>query len=232
MNLIKEKWNKDGIEKFNKYLESLKREDKLDFTKRIINTNMKVLAIPVPEMRNICKEIAKGNFISFLDNMTNKYYENTMINAILINKIDNIEEKKHYISKLVIDNWSTVDVLTFKIKGKEKEYLKLAKEYVKSDKTFIRRIGVRILFNYTDKDDLTQIFEIINSLYNEEEYYVNMAVAWLMCEIVIKNRNKAFEYLEKHNLNKFAINKTVSKCRDSFRVSNEDKEILTKYKVK
>lgn len=232
MNLIKEEWNKNDIEQFNKYLESLKRDDKLEFTKRTINTNMEVLAIPTPEMRTISKEIAKGNFISFLNNLDNKYYENTMINAILINKIDSIEEKKHYISKLVIDNWATVDVLTFKIKGKEKEYLNLAKEYIKDEKTFIRRIGVRILFNYTDKEDLTDIFKIIDSLYSEEEYYVNMAVAWLMCEIVIKNRDKAFEYLEKHNLNKFTVNKTISKCRDSFRVSNVDKEFLTKYRVK
>ena len=35
-----------------------------------------------------------------------------------------------------------------------------------------------------------------------------------------------------HKLNKFTINKGISKCRDSYRVSKEDKELLLKYKVK
>ena len=232
MDFIKEKWNKKDIEEFNKYLESIKREEKIEFTKRTINTKLEVLGIPTPEMRIIAKEIAKGNYISFLDNLSNEYYENTIINVLLINKIDDIETKKYYFSKVIIDNWATVDIMTFKIKGKEKEYLNLAKEYIKNEQPFFRRIGVRILFNYTSKDDLTEIFQIINSLYNEEEYYVNMAVAWLMCEIVIKNREQAFKYLKNHHLNKFSINKTISKCRDSFRVSDEDKDELVKYKVK
>ena len=232
MNLIKEIWNKKDIEEFNIYLESIKREEKIEFTKRTINTKLEVLGIPTPELRNITKEIAKGNYISFLDNLSNTYYENTIINVLLINKIDDIEAKKYYFSKIIIDNWATVDIMTFKIKGKEKEYLNLAKEYIKNKQPFFRRIGVRILFNYTKKDDLTEIFKIIDSFYNEEEYYVNMAVAWLMCEIVINNREQAFEYLKHHNLNKFTINKTISKCRDSYRVSKEDKDELIKYRIK
>ena len=53
-----------------------------------------------------------------------------------------------------------------------------------------------------------------------------------MCELMIKNRNQTLKYLEKHRLNDFTINKTISKCRDSFRVSNEDKELLLKYRKK
>lgn len=231
MKLIKEKWTKKDIEEFNKYLEGIKRPEKLEFTQKIINTKMKVLAIPIPELRKIANEISRGNFINYLDCFNNKYYENTIINAVLINKINDIQAKKHYISKLKIDNWSTVDILKFNIKNKEKEYISLAKEYLKSEEEFIRRIGVRILFNYTEKEDLTEIFNIIDSLYTEDKYYVNMAISWLMCELIIKNREQTLEYLKHHKLNDFTINKTISKCRDSFRVSKEDKECLLKYKV-
>ena len=231
MKLVRETWNKKDIEEFNKYLESIKIPEKLEFTKKIINTKMEVLAIPIPELRKIANEISKGNFINYLDCFNNKYYENTIINAVLINKINDIQVKKHYILKLKIDNWSTVDILKFNIKNKEQEYINLAKEYLKSKDEFIRRIGVRILFNYTEKEDLTEIFNIIDSLYAEEKYYVNMAISWLMCELIIKNRKQTLEYLKHHKLNDFTINKTISKCRDSFRVSKEDKEFLLKYKV-
>ena len=232
MELIKEKWNTKDIEEFNNYLKSIERPEKIDFTTKTINTKMQVLAIPIPELRKIANQICKGNYIFYLDTFNNKYYENTLINAILINNIKDIKTKKYYISKLKIDNWSTVDILKFKIKNQEQEYLNLAKEYLKSKQEFIRRIGVRILFNYTENDDLTEIFDIINSLQSEEKYYVNMAVAWLLCELMIKNRNQTLKYLENHKLNDFTINKTISKCRDSFRVSNEDKELLLKYRKK
>ena len=59
-----------------------------------------------------------------------------------------------------------------------------------------------------------------------------MSNAWLLCEFMIKQRDKTLHYLKSNNLNKFTINKAISKCRDSFRVSKEDKELLLKYKVK
>lgn len=68
--------------------------------------------------------------------------------------------------------------------------------------------------------------------YNEEHYYVNMVIAWLLCDMFIYNREKTLKYLESHHLNKFTVNKFVSKCRDSFRVSTEDKDLLLKYKIK
>ena len=73
------------------------------------------------------------------------------------------------------------------------------------------------------------MLKIIDTLNKEKEYYVNMAVAWLCCELMIKSRKEFLAYLKHHKLNDFTINKAISKCRDSFRVSQEDKEMLLKY---
>lgn len=232
MNLKKQKWTKQDIGEFNKYLESIKREDKIDFTKRIVNTNMEVLGIPIPELRMISKEILKGNYQSYLDLKNNKYYENTIINACLINKTNDFKLKKHYLDELYIDNWSTCDTLTFKIKGVEKEYWNLSEKYLMSKDPFKRRVGIRILFSYKNTDYVDKIFATIDKFYNEEEYYVNMCIAWLVCELMIYNRDKTLKYLEHHHLNKFTVNKAISKCRDSYRVSKEDKELLLKYRIK
>lgn len=234
MDLKKEFWSKKDILEFNKYLESIKLVEKIDFTKRIVNTKMEVLGIPVPKLREIGKQIAKGNYISFLDNNNNNnYYESTIINVCLINIIKDFETKKHYLNELYIDNWSTCDTLTFKVKRQEEQYWNLSQEYLKSKDAFKRRVGIRILFSYKNHIEyVDRIFEVIDKFYNEEEYYVNMAIAWLVCELMIYNRDKTLKYLEHHNLNKFTINKAISKCRDSYRVSKEDKELLLKYKTK
>ena len=231
MNLIKQKWTDNDINEFNKYIESIKQEEKIDFTKKIVNTNMEVLGIPIPRLREISKQIAKGNYLNFLDNKNNKYYENTIINVCLINLIKDFEIKKHYLNELYIDNWSTCDTLTFKVKGQEEKYWKLSQVYLKSKDVFTRRVGIRILFSYKNNIEYQdKIYDVIDKFYNEEEYYVNMAIAWLVCELMIYNREKTLKYLEHHNLNKFTINKAISKCRDSYRISKEDKELLLKYK--
>lgn len=230
MELTRKNWSKNDINTFNLYLESLKNENKIEWTKRIVNTNMKVLAIKTPILKKISNEIYKGNYIEFLSFMPLDYYENTIIIANIINKIKN--NKKYYLDiySRKIDNWASCDVLNFNNVNKE-EYYNISLEYIKSKETFVRRIGIKILFsfvkdyNYTDK-----IFVILDKTYNENEYYVNMIMAWLLCELFIYQREKTLNYLKDSKLNSFVINKAISKCRDSYRINNEDKQLLLNYK--
>lgn len=233
MELVKEKWTKKDGEEFNKHLYSLRNEEKMEWTKNIINTNMKVLAIKSPVIKDIAKQIAKGNYESFLDLMLWEYYENTAVNGFLISKIKDFEILKKYliIYSKKADNWGTCDTIAVNVKGKEKEFFDLAEEFIKSQKPFVRRIGIDILFNFVSNlDYIDKIFKILNSFTNEEEYYVNMVNAWLICECFIKQKDKTLEFLKTNKLNVFTVNKGVQKCRDSFRVSKEDKEMLLKFK--
>lgn len=235
MELIKTIWTKeDGIE-FIKYLETFKREDKIDWTKNIINTNMQVLAIKSPEIIMIVNQIRKGNYLSFLELEINDYYENTLINGNLITSIKEFEVMKKYLDKYSskIDNWASCDTLKFNIKNNEENFMNLSKEYIKSDLPFVRRIGMLILFKFIENDKyIDEIYNRLNQFEEETEYYVNMMNAWLLCELVIKRRNKTLEFLKNNNLNQFTINKAISKCRDSYRVSEEDKELLLNFKRK
>ena len=83
-----------------------------------------------------------------------------------------------------------------------------------------------------DEKYLLNVFDILNSFQNENEYYVNMVNAWLVCECFIHQREETIEFLKTHKLNDFTINKAIQKCRESYRVSAEDKEMLLKYKKK
>ena len=57
-----------------------------------------------------------------------------------------------------------------------------------------------------------------------------MIIAWLLAEMFIKFREKTLNFFETGKINDFVINKAVQKCRDSFRVSKEDKKMLLKFK--
>lgn len=234
MNLIKDRWLVQDKEEYYSYLDSLSNKDKIEWTKNIVNTDMKVLAIPVPKLKSIGKEIMKGDYVSFLDLKLLDNYESIMIYGSIINNLKDIELVKYYLDIYVeyVDNWSTCDILSINVKDKDRLF-KIGIEYTKSNKPFIRRVGFRILFKYLDNIEyLSKIFKVIDKFYNEEHYYVNMMIAWLLCEAFIKNRECTLEYLDNDKLNDFVMNKTISKCRDSYRVSKEDKELLLKYKRK
>ena len=224
MNLIKEKWTKEDIKEFNNYLISKRNKEKITWTKNIVNTNKQILEIKTKELKEIAKQIYKCNYLSFLDYMTFDIYETSIIYASLIVIIKEFKLLKKYLDIYSnnIDNWSSCDTLKFNIKNNIVDYKKLVNEYIKSSKTFKRRIGIIILFEFLKQKEIDFIFNIINELKKEQEYYVNMAIAWLLCECFIKEQNKTIEYLNNNDINTFVKNKMLQKCRDSYRVDNND----------
>ena len=66
MDLNKKLWTASDIQELENYLYSLKNDEKIEWTKNIINTSYPVLAIKLDIIRNIAKQILKGNFESFL----------------------------------------------------------------------------------------------------------------------------------------------------------------------
>ncbi len=234
MDFKKENWTKKDIKEFQEYLETFRETDpkKITWGTNLLNTKLPVLMIKTPIIKKIASDVASGNYLSFLDLMIWEYYENTTLNGMLICRIKDFEVMKRYLDiySELADNWATCDLLSFNIKNNEEKFFNLVLEYIESDKPFKRRIGLGILFNFINKTYINQIFDILDRFENETEYYVNMMNAWLLCECFIKERDLTLKYLDKNKLNKFTINKAISKCRDSYRVTKEDKEMLLSYK--
>lgn len=237
MNLIKQNWTNEDIKDFYNYLNTFsKGEEKSIWQQRIINTKLKCIAVPSPTVNEITKQIAKGNFLSFVEKFPWENWTVSMIVGSLICLIEDFETlKKHlYTYACKVDNWANCDGLKFRFNNKNKDkFFDLGLLFIKDEKPFVRRIGLIIFFKMLRYEEyLEKIFTILNGFHNEEHYYVNMMLAWIVCECFIKYRDKTKIFLQNHKLNKFVINKAISKCRDSFRVSNEDKQMLLQYKIK
>ncbi|MEF9987222.1 MAG: DNA alkylation repair protein [Bacteroidales bacterium] len=59
-------------------------------------------------------------------------------------------------------------------------------------------------------------------------YYVEMAVAWCLATAAAKCRDEFMEYIQKSNISAGVLKKAAQKMRDSYRISNDDKELITK----
>lgn len=233
MKFLKEIWNESNIIELHEYLNTLDKVNSKERELRILNTSFSYIGVRNEPLKKISKEILKGNYKGFLNVNTPIYHEDFMINGNIINKIKDFNEFVKYLDEYLkyADSWAHTDVIKFNIKNNEENYFNLANKYLKSDKTYVRRMGVRILFNYCNNSYTDKVFDLINQMYDEKEYYVNMCISWLLCDLMIKSRDKTMKYMDNHHLNKFVVNKMISKCRDSYRVSTEDKELLIKYRM-
>ena len=57
-----------------------------------------------------------------------------------------------------------------------------------------------------------------------------MAESWLVCEIYVHYPKETTKFLKNNKLNKFTQNKSISKIRDSYRVTKEEKDFLNTLK--
>ena len=89
-----------------------------------------------------------------------------------------------------------------------------------------------MLMNYYNDDAyIDDTLKELNAV-RHEGYYVKMAVAWALSLCFIKQRDKTMTLLQNNALDDFTYNKALQKCRESFRVSDEDKALLQSMKRK
>lgn len=233
MDLIKDNWTAQDVKDFQNWEFELKGDEyNCKWEQRIVNTTLECFARTSEKTKVVAKQIQKGNFYSFLDLIDIKTHFDSLVCVYLINKIKDFELREKYLDKfiLTIDNWASVDTLKFDKLDYDK-LAELSKKYLKSDFLFARRVGVKICFELIKNPMyLGYAFEVLDSLETETEYYVNMCGAWLLAECVTKYCEQTIKYLEKHKTNDFIVNKGIQKCRDSFRIPQEKKDELLKFK--
>lgn len=230
MNLETFDWN--NYQEFINYLFSLQDKKYRDFHFKLLkNDNIKLIGIKTPILKKIALSISKGNYLDFIKNNKHEYYEETLILGLVISNTNNIDLLNDYLK--YIDNWAVNDIVASSMKyfkkNQENGFI-LIKDYISSKNNWIVRFGYVLLLNYYINDlYIDDIIELIKKC-NNSDYYVKMAVAWLISICFIKYKDKTIKLFENNNLDKFIINKSISKINDSYRVSKLDKKNIKKYK--
>ena len=172
--------------------------------------------------------IKKGVNVSFLRDivLTKQEYHRTYF-QVSMGQINAIEDKLKFIEDNFdkLDDWWHVDQLsqfvdkqlTFDIAYKK------AKEYINSEMTFARRWGY-VIFMPTLVKDASRAGDIIKLFKDDDEYYVQMAEAWLISYLGIYAPEKAYEFIKGCPLRYNIIGKAIQKICDSYRVTDEWKD--------
>lgn len=209
------------------------------FSEKIIPNVHNIKGIRLPILKKIAKEIYRnGNYEDFINSTSADFMEETMLRGIVIGMIKDSPEKilgyvKNYIPQ--INNWALCDTFCngLKFTNKNKELVwDFIQPYLKSNREYDIRFGVVMLLSYYIREDyLDEIFRIFENI-THEGYYVRMGVAWAVSICYIKFPEKTLQFLKTCTLDDWTYNKTIQKIIDSYRVSNEEKEVLKTMKRK
>ena len=236
MNLIRDKWNNNSYNEFIDYLFDIRDIKYRDFHSKL-GVGNNVIGIRTPILKKIVKDISKGNYMDFLELLREDYYEEITLYGLIVCNIKDFDDSIKYLDiyKYRINNWSSCDLFcsSYKIINKYKDYYwKYINDNISSDNLWIRRSCFVLINSYYVEDKYLDDIFMLCDKYNTNEYYVQMAVAWLICICFIKYRDRTMDYIKNNKLDNFTHNKAIQKIRESYRVDCKDKDILNKLKRK
>lgn len=196
-----------------------------------------ILGVRLPLLRKIAKSLSKEeDYYNYLNNGDTKYYEEIMIEGLIIGylKTDN-ENRFNYIKNFIpkIDNWAICDSFCNNLKFTKKninEVWNFILPYTSSENEFDIRFAIVMMLNfYIIEDYIDDVLNTLNNI-NHDGYYVKMAVAWAVSYAYIDFPQKTLAFLKNNNLDNFTYNKSLQKIIESTRVSKEDKDLMRSLK--
>ena len=173
---------------------------------------------------------------------TELFYEEVLLQGMIIGhaKLE-LAERLAAIRDFVprIDNWAVCDVVCGDLKFADKrenraEVWEFLQEYLADGRPdqagqgreyYIRFGVVMLLGHFIDDEYVDRVLEALYSI-RHGAYYVSMAVAWAISICYIKFPQKTLPHSVDNRLDDFTHNKSIQKIRESYRVSQEDKERL------
>ena len=190
-----------------------------------------IIGVRTPDLRRLAKELLRGDYKSFINDLPHKYFDENQLHAFIISGIKDYDECLEEFNKFLpyIDNWETCDQQSPKVFNKnvnKDKVLKEIKKWIKSKNTYTIRFGIGMLMrNYLDKDFKPEYLELVSNI-KSKEYYVNMMIAWFFATALAKQYESTIPYIENNKLDIWVHNKTIQKSVESYRVTDEHKDYL------
>jgi len=193
----------------------------------------------------------------FLDKLPHRYFEENQVHLFVVERLKDADECLRRIEQFLpyIDNWAVCDGKSPKALLKdEARFLERIRVWLESPEPYTVRFGVNMLMTFFldgrfDKNQLKLVAAIDENLFDDSDtgrtgaaptakrdarptdrYYVQMVVAWYMATALAKQWETAFPYIKNRRLSPWIHAKSIQKACESYRITDEQKDILRKLK--
>lgn len=227
-----------NITEINDRLAALAENKNAKRSSTIIPGSKPILGARVPQLRKMAKQIAKEDYRGFLECCPNDNLEQQMLQVYVIGYAkDNIKVLLNYVDTFIpkIQDWFINDIFcqAFKVaRDNRKIVLDWLMPYAAMELEYPQRVtAVMLLSHFLVEEYIDEVMEIMERL-TYDGYYTKMGVAWCVATAYAKFPHKVMAYLKHNSLDDWTYNKSIQKMMESFRVTDEDKQILKTMKRK
>ena len=195
----------DDFLEIRQEIERLAENDYKKFSANLLPGVEHVLGVRLPQLRQIAKEVAQGNWQQYL--LEEPYYfEELMLQGMVIGAIKvEPKERLRYIAAFVprINSWSVCDSfcsgLKFAAKNQQLVW-EFLQPYLHSGEEYQIRFAVVMMMDYfLNEGYIAQVLSLLDEL-RHEGYYVKMAVAWTLATALAKQPEATWSYFQRHHL--------------------------------
>lgn len=183
----------------------------------------------------IVKALPAEEIATFMNTLPHKYHEENCLHIALINSAKDYDECVSSLEKFIpyVTNWAVSDGLSPKVFEKNKNSLiKKIEVWIRHEHPYAKRIALLMLMKFYLDDAFNKKYLNWASEIRSEEYYVNMMTAWYFAEALVKQWDEAIVFIQKEKLDVWTHNKAIQKARESYRITDEQKEYLKSLKRK
>ncbi len=203
------------------------------FNKRIVNTNMPVLGVRVPDLRKLAKRLAKeltADDVAALLKIKQPTFDYILLCGLLITHVKMSDERAIELIKQwlpLTDSWAHIDcVADTNPRFTSQMWWDFATECLRSEAEFTVRYGVILLMcNFLDDRHIDKVFELLAGV-KHDGYYVKMALAWTYATAAVKYFERTLAELEKPSIDPWTRAKAYQKMRESRRFNGEQQAII------
>ena len=196
-----------------------------DFIAKLVPTIEKdtIIGVHMGDLRRLARKIRKEANLDIFNEAKFYYREEKLLYALCLFKMstgfdaamDALDDFLPY-----IDSWEVTDLVAGEViidENHEEDAFQKALSYMHSSDEYTIRLGLVIMNKkFNDEEHTDKILDAIKNL-TLNTYYVNMAAAWLLCELYFKNKDKINKYLSSASLNEEIKKMTQQKIRESIK---------------
>ena len=196
-----------------------------DFIAKLVPTIEKdtIIGVRMGDLRRLARKIRKEENLDIFNEAKFYYREEKLLYALCIFKMmgsfdkamDALDEFLPY-----IDSWEVTDLVAGEIiikKAQREEAFQKAQSYLLSEDEYTIRLGLVIMNKkFNDSAHIEKILDALKTI-SLDAYYVNMAAAWLLCELYFTDKAKVDEFLSSESISMEIKNMTRQKIRESLK---------------
>lgn len=219
---------------------AMQADSNKEFTRRLHPGIDNILGLRVPALRQLAAEIARGDWRRYLEGPGSYYMEERMLHGMVLGKI-HVDDTDAYL-KMVgdfvkrINSWSVCDTFAFSgdrkfVEKNSDKIFEWLRTFFDSKAEYTVRFGVVMLLKYYINDRYLDSVEKTLESISHTGYYVSMAVAWTIAEILIKYPEQGTEWLLTRPVDHQTMRRAIQKAVESYRIDPKRKELLKNLKA-